>query len=312
MGSRGACRICGAEIADSHTIAVREMHFGTRKAFCYTQCPHCQCLQLLQLPEDPDVFYSENYYRLVDWSPQQPWVRWAKLRRNRYEVFHRDWIGWILHMLHPGTALRALALVRPTLDMNILDVGCGPGQLLFELQELGFQNLMGVDPLLPSTRYVKGVHLVRGVLDDIRGLFDVVMFHHSFEHIPNPEETLLAAAQLLKPTGHILIRMPTVSSWAWKYYGPDWVQLDAPRHLFIHSLDSVAILARKAGLRILLTICDSNEFQYWASESYRRNRPLVESRVPPVRKWLYRWRAERLNQQGVGDQRVWVLSHRDP
>ena len=67
------------------------------------------------------------------------------------------------------------------------------------------------------------------------------MFHHSFEHLPDPIETLERVYRLMPSGGNCLIRIPLVSSEAWKKYGPHWVQLDAPRHFFLYSIESLKL-----------------------------------------------------------------------
>jgi SAM-dependent methyltransferase len=48
-----------------------------------------------------------------------------------------------------------------------------------------------------------------------------------------------AAASLLACKGIIVVRIPAVSSYAWERYGVAWMQLDAPRHFFLHSPKSM-------------------------------------------------------------------------
>ena len=104
------------------------------------------------------------------------------------------------------------------------------------------------------------------------------MFHHSFEHLSNPIEAFQLLPKLLKENGTCIIRMPTVSSYAWKYYGLNWVAIDPPRHIFIHSLESVNILCSLANLKLKEIIYDSGIIQFWASEQYLQDIPLVSKR----------------------------------
>jgi hypothetical protein len=138
------------------------------------------------------------------------------------------------------------------------------------------------------------------------------MFHHSFEHLADPAETLRQVEARLAPGGRCLIRLPLADSEAWAQYGVDWVQLDAPRHLFLHTRRSLALLAEGAGLEIEAVEHDSYALQFWGSEQYRRDIPLMSEQS-------YRWGAgapvftteqiagwatesERLNREGRGDQ----------
>lgn len=95
------------------------------------------------------------------------------------------------------------------------------------------------------------------------------MFHHSFEHISDPLEALETVRSLLAPNGRCLIRVPVVS-WARNEYGANWVQIDAPRHFFLHTEKSMEILAEKVGLEITRVEYDSTEFQFWGSELSKR------------------------------------------
>jgi hypothetical protein len=142
------------------------------------------------------------------------------------------------------------------------------------------------------------------------------MFHHSFEHVLSPLETLLSVRRLLRPQGRCLIRMPTVSSWAWRHYRELWCQIDAPRHIHLHSTESLRILADRARLQLERVIYDSTAFQFWVSERYARGKPLcpldrssagpVECVPSELRR--YRKQARRLNAMRDGDQAAFYLT----
>src|SRR5260370_21502220 len=147
--------------------------------------------------------------------------------------------------------------------MALLDVGCGSGHLLASLRELGY-NARGVDAFVADNVEDRfGVRVERKTLSDVRDVYDVMLFRHSLEHMP--VDTLKAARYRVKGNGVCVVCIP-VLGWAWRHYGVRWVQLDAPRHLFLHSQTSFAILAERSGFRIEKVIFDSSEFQFWGSE----------------------------------------------
>jgi hypothetical protein len=117
---------------------------------------------------------------------------------------------------------------------------------------------------------------------------------------------------LLCDKGCLLVRIPTVSSYAWEHYGVNWLGLDAPRHLFLFSLKSMQILARQAGFTIKDVLYDSSGAQFWASEQYIKDIPLRDERShytdpdksifsqEEIRK--FDQKAEELNREEKGDQ----------
>jgi SAM-dependent methyltransferase len=112
--------------------------------------------------------------------------------------------------------------------------------LLLALRDHGFTRIAGADPLLPrALQYNGGVRIHAGSFVDLPGLFDVVMFHHTLEHVPDPAATLDQVRDRLAPGGWAIVRMPVAGCHAWREYGVDWVQLDAPRHLHILTLRSM-------------------------------------------------------------------------
>jgi len=169
-------------------------------------------------------------------------------------------------------------------------------------------DLTGVDLYLETPGKVPGgAQLVTGSVTDLEGEWDLVMFHHSFEHVPEPGETLLHVSKRLRPGGWCLIRVPTVSSFAWEHYREDWVQLDAPRHFFLHSLESMRLLAEHSGMVLDQVRYDSGSFQFWASEQYIRDLPLRTDESKGARRIFTRReirrferQAEQLNRQGRG------------
>jgi len=163
------------------------------------------------------------------------------------------------------------------LKSRILDVGCGKGDFLLTLHSLGFRRLLGVDPYFDKGR--EGVEILRGTVHDIPDgqSFDLIIFNHSLEHIQEQTGTLTKTQEILSENGTCLIRIPVKTEYIWNRYGVNWVQLDAPRHIFLHTTRSMNILAKKTGFEVEAVIFDSNEFQFYGSEQYEQNIPLRDS-----------------------------------
>jgi hypothetical protein len=139
------------------------------------------------------------------------------------------------------------------------------------------------------------------------------MFHHSLEHMPGHQAVLQAARDRLAGGGVVLVRMPLVSSDAFERYREHWVQIDAPRHLLLHTERGFRDLARSAGLDVADIVYDSEAFQFWGSELYRRGLALDAWRERPGELFgdaelaAFQAEAEAVNARGRGDQAAFFL-----
>jgi hypothetical protein len=151
---------------------------------------------------------------------------------------------------------------------------------------------------------------------DLEHEFDFIMLHHVFEHVEDGVALLAACRKRLAPSGMIMLRIPTVSSTAWERYGQYWVQLDAPRHLILHTTKSLEHLAERTGLQLKRTWYDSTMFQFIGSELYLKGLPLIDDQGRPTpieghftsaQMRRFSVEAEQLNAAGRGDQLVALL-----
>jgi len=314
------CRICENE-KGNRLFKFKEMHIGLREEFTYFQCVNCRCIQIEEIPENMSKYYLSNYYSF-NLSPKSENVVKRAVRRQRdyYALFNRGFIGGFIYRRFPSPVeLRSLYRVSSlTKDSTILDVGCGNGYFLRVLRDFGFKHLVGIDPYLrKGADYGDHVKILKKSIHEISGKYDLIMFDHSFEHIPDPCDTLLAVGRLLSSDGTCLIRTPVVDSWAWKNYKENWVMIDAPRHFFLHSYASMQILAEHTGFKIREVVCDSKVGQFYGSEQYKRDIPLVADnsyKVNPSKSIfskkeirLFKKKAKQLNSIGQGDQASFYL-----
>lgn len=311
------CRICSNARGVIHTA--REMMFGLGMEFKYLECEQCGSLWLTERLDDIDAYYPPGYYSLAGSAKRKTFrnrfLDYLLRRRNASYFERRGLLGRFLAQRYGNAELLAVSKLKLEQDSKILDVGCGNGKLLFRLHELGFQNLLGIDPYLArDVEHANGVRIRKCHLHDlVEQGWDAIMFHHSLEHVPDPFSTLQAAVSLLAPSGQCLVRLPVVS-WAWKHYGSSWVQLDPPRHMWLPTEKAMRMLAHSAGLRVERVEYDSTEFQFWGSELYARNIALNNVNPRKLNGFFerremaeFRQRAKALNSKNQGDQAAFWL-----
>lgn len=315
------CRICGNS-RNNKRFQIKEMMYNTREVFDYFECGNCCCLQICTIPENMALYYPANYYSLKNHGRKNAIKGFLKKQVARHRMESPNLIGALFSRYvsdyHRYGILKKYGF---SFHSRFLDVGCGSGKSLFEMARDGFTRLTGVDPYIEDDIHKEDVQIYKQNLVEFAESgtrYDIIQFNHSFEHMPEQTPMLAAAKTLLAPEGIIIVAVPTVSSLAWEKYQCDWVQLDAPRHFYLHSRKSMEIMAASVGLKILEVVYDSNAFQFWGSEQYKNNISLTSPNsysISPKNSLFSRSDINRfqrlsveLNQQERGDRAFWILS----
>jgi SAM-dependent methyltransferase len=315
------CVVCSNEEGNTEFIA-KEMMFGLRHEFRYGICAECGCIQIIEPPKNLAVYYPREYYSFHHASVSLL-KRWLKRIRADYALSNGSrstymGLGRLLNARYGAPEyVRWTQTMGLTVNSTIMDVGCGSGILLREMHNAGFRFLTGIDPFIDGDVILdEGLALLKREVSAMNDEFDGIMMHHAFEHVADPVSTLHHLARLTKRGGCILLRVPVVGE-AWRTYGKNWVQLDAPRHFCIHTTRSIEILARQAGLELRHIEYDSTAFQFWASEQYQQDIPLHDIRSfaqnPSASVFSHQQmtgfqkEAERLNAEQQGDSACFYL-----
>ena len=120
-----------------------------------------------------------------------------------------------MHTLHTVNPLRTGFITQScdVFERRVLDIGCGGGVLAESLAQLGAkvtgidlsQDLLGIaevhareQSLAIDYRYISAEQLVEQQPE----MFDIVTCMEVLEHVPRPEELVVACSRLLKPGGH--------------------------------------------------------------------------------------------------------------
>lgn len=307
------CKICG-NTENNQSLKVREMMFGLREEFLYFHCSSCGCLQIAEQPTDMFKYYSGNIYYSFLSKTKENGIFKQLLKRLYIDLFYNNLVpsGKYIKYFPFFKTLKELKIKNR--QTSILDIGCGNGRLIRQLYYSGYKNVMGIDPFIENEISFGSAKIYKtDVCNFIPDkLFDLVMMHHSYEHIAEQHETLQSIRKIMKPNGLLLIRIPLCDCFAFRKYRENWFQIDAPRHFFIHSVKSMQFLSEKHGYTLDKIIYDSNETQFLNSEKYCRD-IILSQQIPVSDKRLknLRKQAEILNNLGDGDMACFILRKTD-
>jgi len=178
-------------------------------------------------------------------------------------------------------------LEKPAKSVRILEVGCSTGRLLLRIHRdygVPLENLCGVEIDRQAAERARsaGVGSVsESGLDEtsFSRQFDRIVFWHALEHLHRINEALDRARELLKPGGQLVIAVPNLQSDDARRYGPNWIALDAPRHLYHFTPETLGKLLEKHGFSVfdLGTWIPDTLYNVWFSEKLDRTingRPL--------------------------------------
>lgn len=225
-----ACFLCDSA-GTLQTLATRDRH---GRPLTTALCTHCGIVTTDPRPTPAEV---DHFYR-------------ADYRRE----YKQSYTPKPRHVLRSGrVALERLHYLLPLLSSGdkVLDAGCGGGELLFLLRELGFD----ADGLEPNLGYGSTARDYLDLPVQVTGYQgaevqpesrDAIVSFHVLEHLLNPVDALRTFANWLKPDGVILIEVPNVFSrcqWPASRYHRG--------HLQHFSASTLALTARKAGLTTL-------------------------------------------------------------
>ncbi|MBN3581329.1 class I SAM-dependent methyltransferase [Algoriphagus aestuarii] len=288
-------------------LTAKERMFGLGGNFHYQECLTCHGLFLEEIPADLDIYYPDNYYSFGSFNSSGAISQF--LKRFRYQLFKAG------IPINPPNYFEWIANLSISETSNIADIGCGNGQLLAELSYCGFKNLHGYDPYQENVGNLGGFTLYKKSFYDIRECYDLVMFHHAFEHLPSPAKVFKHLVQVLNPGGEALIRVPVTNGKVWQEERDFWFQLDAPRHLFIPHSESMQKLADSVGLDLYKTTFDSLDSQFWGTELYKRGKAFMgtdlRKEFSEKEMKAFEKKAKEYNEMGLGDQACFYFRKKD-
>lgn len=208
--------------------------------FAVVKCSACGLIYTNPRPDADSIgqFYSANY---------RPHRRPSQLRRPL-----RRWYRLAGFPDSRGKERRELPLHG---QGRLLDFGCGGGGFLLRMAEQGW-NVMGLDASVGAVTQIREEFGLRALVGSLPHpelepqSFDVVTMWHSLEHVHQPLSILQEAHRLLVPGGRLIVAVPNIDSWPFRWFGTAWFGLDLPRHLTHFTPVTLREMIERAGFQI--------------------------------------------------------------
>lgn len=226
-----------------HTLChgTDRLYGTTDKVFLVIECKDCKLIRLYPWPppEEIQAYYPDNY--------------WYDPGGDTADRLAESWRRFVLRD-HVRFVRRALQ--DSQLDGPVLDVGCGGGLFLRELN-LPQERIVGLDfsPAAASVAWsTNGVPVACGALTRApfrRETFAAITMFHVLEHLYDPSAYLEAARKLLKPGGRLVVQVPNAACWQFLLFGENWNGLDVPRHLIDFKEQDLVNLLEYCGFEVL-------------------------------------------------------------
>jgi SAM-dependent methyltransferase len=273
------CIICNND-QNNQTFTVKELQLGLGDEFHYQLCSDCGSMQLLDTPDNFSKYYpNEDYYSFKLEMKELKRPGYLRLAKTKHLLLGKtNLAGALLSIGYKEPEFYGwMKNAKVELDNSILDVGCGNGSLLTRLHKMGFTHLTGIDPFINDDHDYGDIKIYKKEIFDLQEKFDLIMMHHSLEHMPEPLNALQKSKALLNDDGCLLVRIPVMGNYGWQKYKTYWCGIDAPRHIFIPSEKGMRMLADQAGFVVEKLEYDSSDYVIWSSEQYLKNIPLHAS-----------------------------------
>jgi SAM-dependent methyltransferase len=169
---------------------------------------------------------------------------------------------------------------------RVFEAGCGDGQFARVLQDLGCR----VTANEPSAKAraacrsrgleVRDGYLGKGAFSDLKGLFHAVAARQVLEHVPDPNDFLEGARELLVPSGHVLIEVPSLEQALEHDRFFDFF----PDHLSYFSGAALVHLASRRGFAVerLARVMDGEYNEIWLTKVERPDLSSIQRAVDGI------------------------------
>jgi SAM-dependent methyltransferase len=227
------CAVCGS-VLQRPMWTVKDTLLGSPDAYRIVRCPECGTLRMSPRPafEERRRAFSD-LYPLFDWALGRKRPR-AEQRIARFS--HQ--IGEINRRQRPG---------------RLLDVGCGDGYFLLGMKRRGWE-VTGIELHQKVAAYARdelGLDVKGGAEHEVDwgGKYDCITLMGVIEDVDDPNACIERCFEHLHEGGLLVVQTHNIGSWEARFFGPHWFNIEAPRHVWHFSPETLKKLLQNNGFR---------------------------------------------------------------
>lgn len=304
------CKICQAP-----TILFMEQLFDDRYGYpgCFDvyRCTRCGFGQI-----DPEVSGEALDRLYTDYYPRKHLTRKeveaaATFRPGLAAAFRR-WLDGTNNVAHYHTRPRT----------RVLDIGCGNGASLLEIQRAGAEAFgTEVDRNVAAVAAELRLNIHFGDITTSPWpdhSFDDITMSQLLEHTATPAEFLQQLKSKLKPGGRIIMSFPNIDSFNRVRSKKKWVNWHVPYHMNFFSRRSIKLLAQQVDMNVerirtvtpavwLMLQAQANAYSakegvpspVWTTIAKTNQESSLALTTMPASRWQRHWQAIKAALQGL-------------
>lgn len=235
-------------------------------------CNLCGSYEAVEVATVPDLLLERldvharlvrcPYCGLVYQNPRPTLAEMSKHYPPEYEPY-TDYIGrskrksLLRRAIDYGIQKRCRFVTRRKAGGRLLDIGCAAGTFLVGMRAQPGWQVEGVEispEVAELARHEHQLKVFTGTLEEAAfpdNTFDVVTMWDVLEHVHDAAGTLQEIRRILKRGGLLVVRVPNLASWDAEFFKANWAGLDAPRHLYVFTPETLGRMLTSSGLEVV-------------------------------------------------------------